>query len=29
MAHEISITRKRKMEIRWFDHEMKEVSEYT
>lgn len=28
MAHEISVARKRKMKIRWFDHEMKEVSEY-
>lgn len=28
MAHEISVARKRKMKIKWFDHEMKEVSEY-
>lgn len=28
MAHEISVARKRKMKIRWFDHKMKEVSEY-
>lgn len=28
MAHEISVARKRKMKIRWFNHEMKEVSEY-
>lgn len=28
MAHEISVARKRKMKIRWFDHSMKEVGDY-
>lgn len=28
MAREISVAKKRRMKIRWFDHAMKEVNEY-
>lgn len=28
MACEIGVAKKRRMKIRWFDHEMKEVNEY-